>query len=83
MPGRMTQAELYDRLLEMGIREPAVAMFGTRCVAGRWEDVSEQLPNGHICRVGRMAVHVLGEGSTWDDAHEAAAKKLHVDITKR
>lgn len=72
----MNQAEIYDWLIASGIREPAVMKLGARCIAGRWEDVSEQLPNGHICRVGRVGVHVLGEGDTWDAAHEAAALHL-------
>lgn len=72
----MTQAELYDWLLTKGVREPACVMLGTRCVAGRWEDVSSVLGNGAICRVGRVGISVLGEGDTWDAAFAAAKAKL-------
>lgn len=50
--------------------------FSQRFIVGRWETVSEELPNGHICRVGRVGIHVLGEGSTWDAACEAAKARL-------
>ncbi len=93
----MTQADLYDFLLAAGILEPACVMFGTRCVVGRWADVSEARPADigyarpegpagrvspsgdptiYIMRVGRVGVIVLGEGDTWDAAHEAAMAKL-------
>lgn len=72
----MTQDSLYDWLLKMGVREPAVLRLGERCIAGRWEVLSEQLPNGHICRTGRVGVHVIGEGDTWNSAHAMAEKRL-------
>ncbi len=72
----MTQSEVYDALLALGVREPAVCMFGTRCVAGRWESISEELPNGFMMRTGRVAINVLGEGDTWDEAHAAAEARL-------
>ena len=72
----MTQAEIYDWLLENKIIEPACVMLGTRCVVGRWVDTMEKLDNGNICRVGRVAIQVLGEGDTWEAAHEAAKARL-------
>lgn len=72
----MTQAEIYDWLLEHKVLEPACVMLGTRCVVGRWVDAMEALKNGNICRVGRVAIQVLGEGETWEAAHEAAKARL-------
>jgi hypothetical protein len=77
----MTQAEIYDWLLTHGVLEPACVMLGTRCVVGRWIDASEHTGSagngaGYICRVGRVAIHVLGEGDTWDEAHAAAKARL-------
>ncbi len=62
----MTPIELYDWLLAHGVKEPAVMQLGETCFAGRWENVSEELPNGHICRSGKVAVHVIAEGATWE-----------------
>ena len=72
----MTQAEIYDYLLAAGVLEPACVQLGTRCVVGRWVDTMEKLDNGNICRVGRVAIQVLGEGDTWEAAHEAAKARL-------
>ncbi len=72
----MTQADLYDWLLTQGVQEPAVIMMGERCVCGRWEQIGEQLPSGYMMRSGRVAVQVLGEGATWDDARMAAGIRL-------
>ena len=72
----MTQAEIYDYLVKNNIAEPAVLQMGDRFFVGRWESIGEQLPNGYILRVGRVALHVLGEGATWDEAHEAAKARL-------
>lgn len=72
----MTQAEVYDWLITQGIKEPACVMLGTRCVAGRWQDMSEQLGNGAICRIGRIGIHVLGEGDSWAEAHAMVASRL-------
>lgn len=76
----MTQSDLYDWLLSVGVREPAVCMMGTRCVAGRWESIGEELPNGFMMRSGRLAVQVLGEGDTWTAAHEAAVIRLRATL---
>lgn len=77
----MTQTDLYDWLLRMGVREPAVIMLGGRCVCGRWETIGETtLPSGgYVLRTGRVGINVLGEGETWDAAHVAAMRKLGVD----
>lgn len=72
----MTQSALYDWLLTAGVREPACVQLGTRFVCGRWESIGEELSNGHILRTGRVAVHVLGEGASWDEAYAAAKVRL-------
>ncbi len=72
----LTQTDLYDWLLSIGVREPAVIMLGDRCVCGRWEQIGEQLPSGYMMRSGRVAVQVLGEGATWEAAQAAAKARL-------
>ncbi len=72
---------IYDWLLSLGIREPAVLMLGSICVIGRWLDVSTHLDNDYVCRAGRLGIHVLGEGATWEIAREAARLRLTVSIS--
>lgn len=72
----MTQSEVYDALLALGVREPAVIMLGDRCVCGRWESIGEELPNGYMMRTGRVAVQVIGEGASWSEAYSAACTRL-------
>ncbi len=72
----MTQAEIYGWLMTKNIAEPAVLQMGDRFVVGRWESISEKLPSGYMLRSGRVAVYVLGEGSTWIEAYEAARIRL-------
>ncbi len=82
--GAMMQEQLYDWLLSVGILEPACVVLGTRHVLGRWIDMSEHAGSagngaGYVCRVGRVAIHVLGEGDTWPDAKLAAMKHMRLD----
>lgn len=72
----MTPEEIYDKLLAEGVRDPACVKLGDRCFVGRWEQVSEQLSNGHICRVGKVAILVLGESDSWISAYAIAASRL-------
>ncbi len=76
----MTQTEIYDWLLERGIREPAVFVLGSRHVVGRWESMSSLLGNGYVCRAGRVAIVVLGWGEDWPDAFAQARACL--DMTR-
>lgn len=72
----VTPTEIYDWLLKIGIKDPACVALGARCVVGRWENVSNYLPNGYVCRGGNLAIVVLGEADNWLDAHAAAKMRL-------
>lgn len=73
----MTPEEIYDALhAKHAVKDPACVKLGDRCIVGRWEEISEELPNGHICRAGKVAIIVLGEASTWDEANALALARL-------
>lgn len=72
----MTAEQVYDALIAMGVREPAVVQLGERCVAGRWEEISERLEGDYICRAGKVAIIVLGQAATWSEAHAQAVARL-------
>ena len=74
--GIVTQADVYDWLLAQKILEPAVMQLGDRFIVGRWVDAFEELPNKYICRIGKVAILVLGEGDTLEAAHAAAKERL-------
>jgi len=67
---------IYDWLITMGVKDPACVVFGTRHVVGRWENVSNYLENGFICRSGNLAIVVLGEAENWPDARALAKARL-------
>lgn len=84
-----TAAAAYDELLKLGVSDPGVVCLGGRWVAGAWKVVSEvavpRLTSGPrpisvnkewILPVGRLALVALGEGTTIDEAMEAARKRL-------
>jgi len=75
----MTPEEIYEWLLERGVKEPAVLTLGSRHVIGRWEGVGEVLANGFVCRAGNVAIMVLGEGESWTAALNAARVRLVID----
>jgi hypothetical protein len=91
----MKPEDLYDWLLENGVREPAVLHLGEQWFVGRWESVGEALvPSGvpakpgerpklFVTRAGRLAVQVIGEGATLEEAFEAAKARLQAPPTPR
>jgi hypothetical protein len=74
--GKVTPEEIYDWLAAQGVKDPAVVALGDRHVVGRWENVSNFLPNGYVCRAGNLAIVVLGEADNWIDAHAKAKARL-------
>lgn len=72
----MTAEEVYDWLISERIREPVVLVLGTRHVVGRWETISQVEAGDYVCRAGRLAIVVLGEGDDWPTAHANARARL-------
>ncbi len=72
-----TPEEIYDWLSTVHrVKDPACLQLGDRCIVGRWENVSNWLPNGFICRSGNLAIVTFGEALTWVDAHALAKAYL-------
>jgi hypothetical protein len=71
----MTREEIYDFLVSVGYKDPAVVQFGEDLyVLGQWLPMS-QLKGDVILKTreeGGQAVKVLGEGKSWVMAMQAA-----------
>lgn len=72
----MTKEQAYDYLLMRKVIEPAVVPLIGQFVVGRWESVSETLPDTRICRVGKVGIVVMGRGDTLAEAMTEAVALL-------
>lgn len=78
---KVNREQVYDWMLANGVSEPACVELGGRCFAGRWETISE-LHNRYACRMGKLAIVVLGEGSDWLQVLIKVKKRL-ADLESR
>ncbi len=72
----MTAGQIYDWLIERGVKDPAVMVLGSRHIIGRWERVGEIAEGGGILHAGNVAIVVLGEADAWKRALEQAKVRL-------
>lgn len=73
----MTPENIYDKLLDMNILEPAVIKLGTRFVVGRLEKVNNiDEKSKVVCPGEKHAIVVLGEGKSWIEAFDIACEYL-------
>jgi hypothetical protein len=71
-----TKTDIYDMLVKLGVKEPAVVQFGGRCIIGAWEVIGEITESGWVFRGGKKAVRVYGDATTWKEAISLAGEYL-------
>lgn len=73
----MSPENIYDKLLDMNILEPAVLKLGNRFVIGRFEKINDIEENSKtILPSKKHAIVVLGEGKNWTEAFDLASERI-------
>jgi hypothetical protein len=67
--------DIYDGLIKLGVREPAVFKMANRHIIGAWEELNV-VENGWVLKSGKKAVRVYGDAASWKDAIDQAGRYL-------
>lgn len=73
------KTDIYDGLLKLGVREPAVFKMGDRHIIGAWEEMNvleKRNEEWYVLKSGKKAVRVYGDAASWKDAINQAGQYL-------